>query len=95
MGGALRDALETVLRHEVPIVCAGRTDAGVHAVEQVAHFDSDATREPRAWLMGAGKFAGTGALLAMGLFPFIPGDLLKAVLAALLLPSAWKLLGRR
>ncbi|WP_298629239.1 biotin transporter BioY [uncultured Thermus sp.] len=48
-----------------------------------------------AWLMGAGKFAGTGALLAMGLFPFIPGDLVKAVLAALLLPSAWKLLGKR
>ncbi|WP_105317864.1 biotin transporter BioY [Thermus tenuipuniceus] len=48
-----------------------------------------------AWLMGAGKFTGTGALLAMGLFPFIPGDLVKAVVAALLLPSAWKGLGRR
>ena len=33
--------------------CAGRTDTGVHAVEQVAHFDSDAGRATRAWLMGA------------------------------------------
>jgi len=33
--------------------------------------------------------------LAMGLFPFIPGDLVKAVLAALLLPTAWRFLGRR
>ncbi|MEN2981059.1 MAG: biotin transporter BioY [Thermus sp.] len=48
-----------------------------------------------AWLAGVGKFAGTGALLAMGLFPFLPGDLVKAVLAALLLPSAWRFLGRR
>ncbi|GGM93967.1 biotin biosynthesis protein BioY [Thermus composti] len=48
-----------------------------------------------AWLTGAGKFTGLGGLLAMGLFPFIPGDLVKAVLAALLLPTAWRFLGRR
>ncbi|WP_234555188.1 biotin transporter BioY [Thermus caliditerrae] len=48
-----------------------------------------------AWLMGAGKFGGTGTLLAMGLLPFIPGDVVKAVAAALLLPRAWRLLGRR
>ena len=32
-------------------------------------------------------------VLATGLLPFIPGDILKIVLAAVLLPSAWKLLG--
>ncbi len=48
-----------------------------------------------AWLMGAGKFTGVEGLLAMGLFPFIPGDLVKAVLAALLLPTAWRFLGRK
>jgi biotin transport system substrate-specific component len=48
-----------------------------------------------AWLMGAGKALGLSGLLAMGLFPFLPGDLAKAVLATLLLPSAWRLLGRR
>ncbi len=48
-----------------------------------------------AWLTGAGKAVGLSGLLAMGFFPFIPGDLLKAVLAAALLPSAWRFLGRR
>lgn len=33
--------------------------------------------------------------LQWGLWPFIPGDLVKLVLAALLLPGAWRLLGRR
>ena len=32
-------------------------------------------------------------VLTTGLLPFIPGDILKVVLAAILLPSAWKLLG--
>lgn len=48
-----------------------------------------------AWLTGAGKTVGLSGLLAMGFFPFIPGDLAKAVLAAALLPSAWRFLGRR
>ncbi|WP_243094278.1 biotin transporter BioY [Thermus thalpophilus] len=48
-----------------------------------------------AWLVGVGKFTGMGGLLAMGLFPFLPGDLVKAVLAALLLPTAWRFLGRK
>ncbi len=33
-------------------------------------------------------------ILTVGLYPFIPGDLLKIALAAVLLPSGWKLLGR-
>ena len=49
----LEDALGFVANHPVALVCAGRTDAGVHAVGQVAHFDSDAERDTRAWLMGA------------------------------------------
>ena len=46
-------ALETVANHEVEVVCAGRTDTGVHASGQVAHFDTDSEREPRSWLLGA------------------------------------------
>ncbi|WP_258187183.1 biotin transporter BioY [Candidatus Hakubella thermalkaliphila] len=34
-------------------------------------------------------------VLALGLYPFIPGDILKLALAALALPSGWALLQRR
>lgn len=45
-----------------------------------------------AWLS---RFAPDGRLLAMGLIPFLPGDLVKAALAALAFPGAWRALGRR
>lgn len=48
-----------------------------------------------AYLDGVGKYPGLGGLFAMGMIPFLPGDLVKAILAAMLLPSAWSLLGRR
>ena len=34
------------------LVCAGRTDSGVHAECQVVHFDSEAPRTPRSWSLG-------------------------------------------
>ncbi len=49
----VEEALETVANHPVEVVCAGRTDTGVHASGQVAHFDTDSEREPRSWLLGA------------------------------------------
>ncbi len=49
---ALEQALSKVANHAVSVVCAGRTDAGVHAVGQVVHFDSQAARSSRAWLLG-------------------------------------------
>ncbi len=48
----LEKALSKVADHPVSIVCAGRTDAGVHAMEQVAHFDVDTVRGCNAWLLG-------------------------------------------
>ncbi len=50
---AIEAALSRVAAHAVEISCAGRTDAGVHARCQVAHFDSEALRTPRAWTLGA------------------------------------------
>jgi len=48
----VEEAVTRVANVRVDVVCAGRTDAGVHATEQVAHFDTDAIREMRSWLMG-------------------------------------------
>lgn len=49
----LESALSFVANAQVDTVCAGRTDAGVHAQCQVVHFDSDARRDPRGWMLGA------------------------------------------
>jgi tRNA pseudouridine38-40 synthase len=46
-------ALSSVADHPVKVTAAGRTDAGVHALNQVIHFDSEAPRKPHAWLFGA------------------------------------------
>jgi tRNA pseudouridine38-40 synthase len=51
--GAVEAALSFVADASIEVVCAGRTDAGVHAACQVVHFDSDAVRTPRGWQMGA------------------------------------------
>jgi tRNA pseudouridine38-40 synthase len=51
--GATEAALSAVADEPVSLVCAGRTDAGVHAVGQVAHFDTHAARSTRAWILGA------------------------------------------
>lgn len=46
-------ALGFVADHPVKVVCAGRTDTGVHALGQVIHFDTAAVRPLRGWLFGA------------------------------------------
>jgi tRNA pseudouridine38-40 synthase len=51
--GALEEALSFVADHPVQVTCAGRTDAGVHALCQVVHFDTLATRPSRGWMLGA------------------------------------------
>lgn len=50
---ALEAALSKVADTRIDTVCAGRTDAGVHAWCQVVHFDTDVVREPRGWTLGA------------------------------------------
>ncbi len=49
----VQNAIGFVANHPIQLVCAGRTDSGVHAVEQVAHFESGAERDDRAWILGS------------------------------------------
>jgi len=51
--GHVEAALSQVANHPVQVICAGRTDAGVHALNQVVHMDVTATRSMRAWVLGA------------------------------------------
>jgi len=53
---AVELALGNVADQEVSVVCAGRTDTGVHATNQIIHFDCDKERTIRAWIHGANSF---------------------------------------
>jgi tRNA pseudouridine38-40 synthase len=48
----LEGALATIAGHPVPTICAGRTDTGVHATDQVVHFDTETSRPLAAWVRG-------------------------------------------
>jgi len=66
-GEAIQDRVEASLSalagHPVATVCAGRTDAGVHALRQVIHFDTTAVRPPTAWVRGVNtRLPGTVAV---------------------------------
>lgn len=69
-GCGVQDALEAALAgiaaEPVRAVTAGRTDAGVHALHQVVHFDTSAARPENAWVRGVNALlpAGVGVLWA-------------------------------
>jgi tRNA pseudouridine38-40 synthase len=48
----LEHAIAAIADHPISTVCAGRTDAGVHASGQVVHCDVTAQRSPHAWVAG-------------------------------------------
>jgi tRNA pseudouridine38-40 synthase len=53
---SLEKALALVANHPVRVVCAGRTDSGVHASAQVVHFETDSERNERAWTLGVNTY---------------------------------------
>ena len=48
----LEEALSKIAQHKITVQCAGRTDTGVHALEQIVHFDTIALRDLQAWHRG-------------------------------------------
>jgi tRNA pseudouridine38-40 synthase len=59
-GQTVQDRLEAALgafaAQPVTTVCAGRTDAGVHALNQVVHIDPPVEREPFSWVRGTNRY---------------------------------------
>ena len=59
-GNTVQDRLELALAkfaaRPIRVMCAGRTDAGVHALMQVVHFDTDLQRETSSWVRGTNAF---------------------------------------
>jgi tRNA pseudouridine38-40 synthase len=49
---ALEKSLSTIANAPIKVQCAGRTDAGVHASEQIVHFDTPADRDEKAFVCG-------------------------------------------
>ncbi|MCX7627741.1 MAG: tRNA pseudouridine(38-40) synthase TruA [Methylophilaceae bacterium] len=56
----LQAALQRVAGHPVGVCAAGRTDAGVHALAQVVHFDTEAVRPLNAWVRGVNAYLPSG-----------------------------------
>ena len=59
-GGTVQDELEKALAqfasHPIRTICAGRTDAGVHGLNQVVHFDAQVERDPFSWIRGTNRY---------------------------------------
>jgi tRNA pseudouridine38-40 synthase len=59
-GSGIQDAVEAALRsflgQPAPVICAGRTDAGVHATGQVVHLDSPVARDLQSWVRGVNQY---------------------------------------
>ena len=52
----LEAALEAFAAQPISTLCAGRTDAGVHGLMQVVHFDTSVERLPVSWVRGTNRY---------------------------------------
>jgi len=66
-GGTVQDAVEAALTKiagmPTAVLCAGRTDAGVHATQQVVHFDTEIERPITAWVRGVNSHLPDGVAI--------------------------------
>ncbi len=54
--GKLELALSKIADQPLKVICAGRTDSGVHATEQIIHFDMVKYRKEQAWVQGTNSY---------------------------------------
>ena len=52
----VEQALSKVANSPITVVCAGRTDVGVHALSQVIHFDTEINRKLKSWVLGGNTY---------------------------------------
>ena len=69
VAGVLAEALERQVGHPVEITCAGRTDTGVHGINQVIHFDTEIEREPFSWVRGVNRYLPPDIAIQWSRFP--------------------------
>ncbi len=62
----VEQALSKVANQTIEVICAGRTDAKVHAFNQVIHFDTTAERSIRAWVLGGNAYLPTDISIVWG-----------------------------
>lgn len=49
-------ALSIIANHKIDVICAGRTDAGVHSIGQVIHFSTTTIRKKSSWILGTNSY---------------------------------------
>ena len=52
----LENALMNFCNEKIRVICAGRTDSGVHAKRQVVHFDTKLNRKLESWIKGVNSY---------------------------------------
>ena len=72
-GNTVQDVLEAALAqfadHPIRTICAGRTDAGVHGLNQVVHFDAEVERDRFSWVRGTNRYLPPSVAIQWCAFP--------------------------
>lgn len=52
----VEESLSKIANHKINVICAGRTDSGVHSIGQVVHFETTSIRSEYAWTVGVNNY---------------------------------------